>query len=66
MKPEDFIAQPCACPACEQAGVSDRDQIRDRVSGAWLHGYDLKRWYEAKDAFWRRFHETVAGKGMAR
>ena len=43
---------PCACPECFQAGVSERPQLIDRY-GEPLHGYALKRVWEARDAFWR-------------
>lgn len=59
MKAEDFTRPPCACGACQQAGVSDQPQIRDRHTGQWLHGYDLKRWIEAKENFWTRFSKLV-------
>lgn len=57
MKADDYQRDPCRCPDCVQAGVSDRMQIRDRYSGAWLHGYDLKRWWAARDQFWQQMNE---------
>ena len=58
LKAEDFLGPPCRCPLCVQADVDVKDQVRDRHTGQWLHGYDLKRWYMARDAFWTRFHEA--------
>lgn len=49
MNTKDFIAAPCRCGACVQAGVTALELRRDPRSGAWLHGYDLKRWYAARD-----------------
>lgn len=45
--------EPCTCPQCYQAGVSTRPQVKSWKSGEWLHGYELKRVIEARDAFWR-------------
>jgi hypothetical protein len=49
MKREDFVGDPCTCPECVQAGVSTQELRRDYQTGRWLHGYALKRWYEALD-----------------
>ncbi len=49
MKRADFEREPCPCAECEQAGVSDRVQVRDPQTGAFLHGYPLRRWHEAAD-----------------
>ena len=46
MKTQDFIREPCSCGECQQAGVSALEQRRDPWTGKWLHGYDLKRWYQ--------------------
>lgn len=51
MKRADFERGPCPCAECRQAGVSELEQVRDPQTGAYLHGYPLKRWYEARDAF---------------
>ena len=61
---EAFEREPCHCPRCVQAGVEDRPQKRDPRGGHWLHGYDLKRLYEAEAAFWQRFNELKARKGF--
>lgn len=45
--------EPCRCPQCFQAGVSEKPQLRSRRNGEWLHGYDLKRVIEAQEEFWR-------------
>lgn len=55
LKPEDFEQAPCGCAACIQAGVSEKPQVRDFYTGAWLHGYDLKRLHEAREKFWREW-----------
>ena len=55
----------CACPECYQAGVSTRPQLVDRY-GELLHGYALKRVWEARDDFWRmvdtKFAERKRGQ----
>ncbi len=63
MKTEDFQREPCTCEACTVAGVSKLPQRRDPQSGAWLHGRELRRYYEAKQKFLTAFknHEP---KGM--
>ena len=48
----DFIQPPCGCAECVQAGVSALEQIRDWRTGKWLHSYDLKRWYAAREQFY--------------
>lgn len=63
MNREDFVAPPCACIPCQQAGVSDREQIRDRYTGAWLHGGDLRRWYAAKADFEKKARAAVGKHG---
>ena len=64
MKHEDFQQMACACGDCQQAGVSALVQVRDPRTGKFLHGYDLKRWYVARDAFWKTFHEQAAKRAM--
>ena len=64
MKHEDFERPPCPCPPCVQAGVSGRTQIRDHATGRWLHGYDLARWYAAREAFWAGCREAVGRMTM--
>ena len=51
MKPEDFIGVPCWCPDCTQAGIAGEPKRRDPQTGHWMHGYQLKRWLEARAAF---------------
>lgn len=48
LNPKDFIAPPCSCGECVQAGVTAVELRRDPWSGKWLHGYALRRWYEAR------------------
>jgi hypothetical protein len=64
MRHEDFEREPCQCGDCLQAGVSALVQVRDWYTGAWLHGYDLQRWYDARDRFWNTFHEQVKQRAM--
>jgi len=64
MKVEDFQQMACSCEACILAGVSTLVQIRDRDTGRWLHGRELRRWHEARDAFWKRFHEQTKTRAM--
>jgi hypothetical protein len=64
MKHEDFEREPCQCGDCQQAGVSNLIQIRDRLTGRWIHGYPLKKWYEARDAFWTAFHAQAQKRAM--
>jgi len=64
MKTQDFIREPCSCGECQQAGVSALEQRRDPWTGKWLHGYDLKRWYQAKDTVREKFNAMISGKGM--
>lgn len=63
MKAEDFIAPPCACGECVQAGVSDQELRRDPHTGRWLHGYALKRWYEQRDAIFPKLRRMIGAKG---
>ena len=60
----DHERGPCTCAECAQAGVSEQPQKRDPRSGKWLHGYDLKRLYDAQARFWETFRAQVATKGM--
>ena len=64
IKKADYEGAPCACPLCRQAGVSEQPQIRDRYTGAWMHGYDLKRWYEAREKFWTEWDELKQKLGI--
>lgn len=52
LKRDDFERESCTCPACYQAGVSERPQLRSTRTGAWMHGEELRRVYEARDKFW--------------
>ena len=61
--PADFIGPPCGCPACVQAVVNEHEQRRDPWTGKWLHGYDLKRWYEARERA-RAAYRASGPKGM--
>lgn len=63
MKTEDFVQGPCACSECHQAGVTELPQRRDPRSGAWLHGYHLRRWHEARAAFMTQARAAVGARG---
>ena len=52
MNRADFVQPPCVCGECVQAGVSGLEQIREYQTGKFLHGYDLKRWYAARQQFY--------------
>lgn len=54
---------PCTCPECYQAGVSALPQRKDPRTLAWLHGYDLKRWYEARERFRTAARAAVGAHG---
>ena len=62
MTTEDFIQPPCSCPECHQAGVSHLRVRRDPYSGRLLHGYSLRRWYEAQ----ARFMAELSTRGLRR
>lgn len=64
MKREDHEQGPCTCGDCQQAGVSHLNQRRDPFSGKWLHGYDLKRLYDAADACREMVKKLASMKGM--
>lgn len=59
MKNEDMEGPPCQCPACFQAGVTDKPQRRDPWTGQLLHGDALRRWYAAREEFLK----ALADKG---
>jgi hypothetical protein len=61
---EDFVRPPCTCAECRQAGVDTQEQVRDPDSGKWLHGYALKRYYDAADRCLAGFQQLVKSKGM--
>ena len=65
MKIQDHTSAPCKCLDCQQAGVSDRPQIRDPQTGENLHGYRLKRYHAAADAALARIRRTLARMGDA-
>lgn len=64
LKRADFEREPCTCPMCHQAGVSDRPQLRSPQTGAMLHGYELLRLHQARDTFWRTFRAAMAQHSM--
>lgn len=64
LKRSDIESAPCGCPICHQAGVAERPQLRSPQTGALLHGYDLRRLYEAQEAFWRTFRRLVEQHSM--
>lgn len=60
MKREDMESPPCQCPACFQAGVTDKPRRRDPRTGELLHGEPLRRWYEARE----NFLKAAKGQGL--
>lgn len=62
MRREDIEADPCDCPECTQAGVAGQSPRRDPHSGMWLHGYNLKRWLDAKAKFEKAFEQLKSGR----
>lgn len=46
-------------PEVDARGMDAKALIGDRavVTGRWIHGQELARWYVAKDAFWNRMLE---------
>lgn len=63
MSQKDFIGPPCDCGACRQANVDALEQVRDPRSGKWLHGYQLKAWYGARDKFREAARAAVGPRG---
>lgn len=63
MNTKDFIGPPCSCGECVQAGMSQYEQVRDPLSGAWLHGYALKHWYDARERFRDAARAAVGDRG---
>jgi len=63
LQPKDHIAPPCSCPECYQAGVTKLEQRRDPYSGKLLHGYPLRRWYEAREQFRKAARKAVGAPG---
>ncbi len=63
MNPRDITADPCGCGECIQANVANERQRRDPRSGALIHGYALRRWLDARDAFVKTARAAVGAKG---
>lgn len=63
MKDADFIAPPCDCAECRQAGVSHLEIRRDPYTGRWLHGYELRRWWTSFNAYRASARAAVGLKG---
>jgi hypothetical protein len=53
-------------PETDADGRDLRGLIGDRVvvRGQWLHGEDLRRWYEARDAFMASFQQYATSRRM--
>ena len=53
-------------PEADEHGRDLRGLIGERavVRGRWLHGDDLKRWYEARDSFMAKFQQIAASRRM--
>lgn len=56
--------EPCQCAECFQAGVHTRPQLRNR-HGEPVHGYELKRIWDARDEFWRLAEERFGPRPKA-
>lgn len=63
MKLTDIEREPCGCVDCVRAGVSEMPQRRDPRTGAFLHGWNLARWYQAREAFRTAARAAVGPKG---
>lgn len=63
MNDRDFIADPCGCPECYQAGVQGQLRRRDPYTGELMHGFRLRRWYDARDAFLKLARQAVGPPG---
>lgn len=64
MRIQDHTSKPCTCGECQQAGVSDRPQVRDPQSGRMLHGYPLKAYWAQADAMVERMRRIIAEKAI--
>lgn len=64
MKREDFEGPPCHCPDCVRADVTEKPIRRDYRTGKWVHGYELRKLYEAEADFWNRVKAISDRKGM--
>jgi hypothetical protein len=62
VKYADFEQAPCQCVECVRAGVHEKPQRRDPWSGKWLHGYDLKRLYDAEARFWQQWRTFLGSR----
>jgi hypothetical protein len=60
MKTADHTSAPCSCLDCRGAGITDRPTVRDPVTGAWLHGYKLAKYWRESDAALDRIRERLA------
>lgn len=63
MRLEDRVGPPCGCGECIQAGVAEQEQRRDPRSGELLHGYALRRWLDAREAFMQAARKAVGASG---
>lgn len=66
LKRDDFERAACTCPACYQAGVAERPQLRHSRTGAWMHGEELRRVYRSRDDFWALVHAKRDARKAAR
>jgi hypothetical protein len=64
VKREDYEGPPCHCEACVMADITDKPIRRDYRSGKWVHGYELKKLYQAEADFWNRVKAISDRKGM--
>lgn len=56
----------CGCAECREAGVGNepRRRIPDNQCGSrWIHGRELRRWLDAKNAFFTAARAAVGPRG---
>jgi hypothetical protein len=59
----DLTAEPCPCGECLQAGVTEERRRRDPHTGRLMHGYELRRWLDARDKFMQTARAAVGPRG---
>ncbi len=59
----DLTAEPCDCGECIQANVTSERRRRDPHTGRLMHGYELRRWLDAKAKFVETARAAVGPRG---
>lgn len=65
-RPADNIGTVCGCEECQAHGVASEPQRRiPAASGGsrWIHGRELRRWLDARDAFVQAARAAVGAPG---